>query len=89
MLPAGPLPLIPKRLLAFTVKPLFPQPDSSAACAIVSEAAMWLRCISATAKGAILEMNSAFVILSHPFFTLNAYSTEWLVLIPTTLSRTI
>ena len=56
--PAGPVPLIPNRLLSWVASRLWPQPDSSIACAIVTAAGMpYCRC-AASAPGATWAMKS-------------------------------
>ena len=56
--PAGPVPLIPNRLLSCVASRLWPQPDSSIACAIVTAAGTpYCRC-AASAPGAISLMNA-------------------------------
>ena len=56
--PAGPDPLIPNRLLSWVASRLWPQPDSSIACAIVTAAGTpYCRC-AASAPGAIWAMNA-------------------------------
>ena len=56
--PAGPVPLIPNRLLSWVASRLWPQPDSSIACAIVTAAGTpYCRC-AASAPGAIWAMKA-------------------------------
>ena len=56
--PAGPVPLIPNRLLSWVASRLWPQPDSSIACAIVTAAGMpYCRC-AASAPGATWAMKA-------------------------------
>src|ERR1700722_7380579 len=56
--PAGPVPLIPNRLFSWVASRLWPQPDSSIACAIVTAAGMpYCRC-AASAPGATFAMNA-------------------------------
>ena len=51
-LPAGPVPLIPKRLLSLVARVLWPHADSSMAWAIVTAAGTPYVCCAATAPGA-------------------------------------
>src|ERR1022692_346797 len=63
-LPAGPVPLMPNRLWSLMASSLWPQPDSSMACAIVTAAGTpYLRC-AATAPGATLPMNASCALMS-------------------------
>src|SRR5580700_4223511 len=56
--PAGPVPLIPNRLLSWLASMLWPQPDSSIACAIVTAAGIpYCRC-AASAPGATWAMKA-------------------------------
>jgi hypothetical protein len=57
-LPAGPLPLIPNRLLSCVARELWPHPDSSIACAIVTAAGTPYLLCAATAPGATASMNA-------------------------------
>jgi hypothetical protein len=57
-LPAGPLPLIPNRLLSWVARELWPHPDSSMACAIVTAAGTPYLLCAATAPGATASMNA-------------------------------
>ena len=57
-LPAGPDPLMPKRLWYSAASWLFPQADSSIACAIVTAAGTPHRCWAAPAPGAMRLMNA-------------------------------
>jgi hypothetical protein len=61
MLPAGPDPLMPKRLWYSAASWLFPQDDSSIAWAMVTAAGTPHRCSAATAPGAIRLMNACCV----------------------------
>src|SRR5580692_8815914 len=56
--PAGPVPLIPNRLLSWVASRLWPQPDSSIACAIVTAAGTPYCCCAASAPGAIALMKA-------------------------------
>jgi hypothetical protein len=58
--PAGPVPLIPNRLLSWVASRLWPQPDSSIACAIVTAAGMPYCCCAASAPGATAAMNACW-----------------------------
>src|SRR5260370_631954 len=51
-LPAGPAPLMPNRLWYCAARLLAPHPDSSIACAIVTDAGTPYRCSAAPAPGA-------------------------------------
>ncbi len=63
-LPAGPVPLMPNRLWSVTASSLWPQPDSSMACAIVTAAGTpYLRC-AATAPGATARIKASCVVMS-------------------------
>src|SRR5262245_55514922 len=63
-LPAGPVPLMPNRLWSFVASVLSPQPDSSMACAIVTDAGTpYLRC-AAIAPGATCPMNACWPLVS-------------------------
>jgi hypothetical protein len=63
-LPAGPVPLIPKRLWSRVASPLWPQPDSSMAWAIVTAAGTpYLRCV-AIAPGEISSMKSCCAVVA-------------------------
>src|SRR5579862_9856253 len=56
--PAGPVPLMPNRLLSCVASKLWPHPDSSMACAMVTDAGMpYCRC-AASAPGATLAINA-------------------------------
>src|ERR1700733_147513 len=56
--PSGPVPLIPNGLLSWGASMLCPQPDSSIACAIVTEAGIpYCRC-AASAPGATWAINA-------------------------------
>src|SRR5580658_10428596 len=71
-LPAGPLPLIPNRLLSCRASWLWPQPDSSMAWAIVTDAGMpYCRC-AARAPGAISLMNACCAVVSGTDLVLGA-----------------
>ena len=59
-LPAGPVPLIPNRLWSAAASPLCPQPDSSMAWAMVTEAGMPYLCWAAIAPGATMLMNACW-----------------------------
>src|ERR1022692_3821080 len=62
-LPAGPVPLMPNRLWSLMASSLWPQPDSSMACAIVTDAGTpYLRC-AATAPGATSPMNVSCALM--------------------------
>src|SRR5487761_739619 len=60
-LPAGPLPLIPNRLLSLAASSLCPQADSSRACAIVTAVGTPYLCCVAMAPAAIWLMNACWV----------------------------
>ena len=63
-LPAGPVPLMPNRLWSLVASVLWPQPDSSMAWAIVTDAGTpYLRC-AAIAPGAISPMNACWLLVS-------------------------
>src|SRR5262249_4630655 len=63
MLPAGPMPLMPNRLWSVVASVLCPQPDSSMAWAIVTEAGTpYLRC-AAMAPGATRLMKACWLLL--------------------------
>jgi hypothetical protein len=62
-LPAGPAPLIPNRLLSWVASWLWPQPDSSIACAIVTAAGTPYFCWVAMAPGAISSMNACWLLV--------------------------
>jgi hypothetical protein len=57
-LPAGPLPLIPNKLWSLAASSLWPQADSSMACAIVTEAGTPYVCCAEMAPAAISLMNA-------------------------------
>ena len=58
VVPAGPVPLMPKRLWSWLARLLPPQPDSSMACAMVTAAGTPYRLWAATAPGAIDAINA-------------------------------
>ena len=60
-LPAGPAPLMPKRLLSWTARPLCPQPDSSMAWAMVTAAGTPYLRWAAMAPGTTALMNACLV----------------------------
>src|ERR1700729_2170576 len=62
-LPAGPVPLIPNRLWPLTASSLWPQPDSSMACAMVTAAGTPYRRCVAIAPGATSSMNPCRVLV--------------------------
>ena len=58
--PAGPVPLIPNRLWSLTASALWPQPDSSIAWAMVTEAGAPYRLCAACAPGATSLMKACW-----------------------------
>src|SRR6516164_6595887 len=60
--PAGPLPLIPNRLWFCAARSLWPQPDSSIACAIVTAAGMPYWRWAAIAPGATRWMKACWAV---------------------------
>ena len=63
-LPAGPVPFMPNRLWSRVARPLWPQPDSSMACAMVTAAGTPYRCCVAIAPGAIWSMNACWALVA-------------------------
>ena len=75
--PAGPVPLIPNRLLSWLASWLWPHPDSSMACAIVTAAGRpYCRC-AARAPGAIPLMKACSAAVPRAGVMLGA---AWLLL---------
>ncbi len=67
-LPAGPVPLMPNRLWSRAASSLWPHPDSSMACAIVTAAGTPYRRCAASAPGATAPMNACCARVSETGF---------------------
>jgi hypothetical protein len=64
-LPAGPVPLMPNRLWSWVASELCPQPDSSMAWAIVTDAGTPYLRWAAIAPGATASMNACWLLVSR------------------------